>query len=768
MVSSFHVEATSKLLKLNARVVVSAVAKIGVTFFPESQLEDKLELSSPMNHSEQLSAMLQMGTNLAPLLQRDRPLWSAWMHSSARCRAVDINFDDDDVKLLTNAMILMFDEADLAVQVAVLSLIAKGYQNPDHGHILQIALRHHTGVPTILLNASIHRRIPKTTLTETRENVESSILPILVESEETLGFWGFSDSKFVAKMDSNGMCHVIFESECYALKNKKITSLIPFMEAETRMRFNPLNVAFPDSGKQCTCTPSQVPDDAIEILKAAVSAVSNIDSDRVRHGTGHAQDDVFRVRSRGAMRVPDLVIWPSSEAEVSNVVDLAIKMRLCIIPYGGGTNVSQATRCPSLQIEPRPIVSLDMSKMNKLLGVDEINGLAHVEAGITGRQLENELARLGFTVGHEPDSIEFSTLGGWIATKASGMKRNKYGNIEDIVKSVRIAGRDGVLSHGLGTGVCAWGRESSGFDLLSLALGSEGCLGVITSAIVRIWPVAAVKEYDSLLLRDFGEGTRAMREISKHVTCMPVSVRLLDNAHYRLGMALRPGPSSIISSMVKSFAGEMILWSAGFDQSSVVCVTVAYEGTAEEVRAQKRLITRIVARHGGVRLGPTVGKAAYDMTFMIAYIRDFAMTYHFLSESFESFVPWSQIEAVVTKTKERVCQEHALRCLPGKPFVGCRVTQIYHEGACVYFYFCMSFEGVENASTVYAEIEHAARSEILLHGGSVSHHHGVGKIRSSFLKEINSAPWQATMQSIKKGIDPDNIFGARNGPFSSL
>ena len=151
---------------------------------------------------------------------------------------------------------------------------------------------------------------------------------------------------------------------------------------------------------------------------------------------------------------------------------------------------------------------------------------------------------------------------------------------------------------------------------------------------------------------------------------------------------------------------------------------------------------------------------------MIAYLRDFAMTYHLLGESFETFVPWSKVDTLVHETKNRILQEHQSRLLPGLPFVGSRVTQLYHEGACVYFYLCFSFEGVSNASEVFAELEKVARDEILKQGGSLSHHHGIGKLRARHLQELSVPTVSATIDAIKKAIDSDNIFGARNGPYA--
>lgn len=293
-------------------------------------------------------------------------------------------------------------------------------------------------------------------------------------------------------------------------------------------------------------------------------------------------------------------------------------------------------------------------------------------------------------------------------------------------------------------------------------------MGVITSASVRICRTAESKDYDSILFNNFQAGLHFVREVAKLGSDCPASIRLLDNEHFRLGHALRPEANSIVAAFTNYCFGAFVKWKGNFDTKTMVCVTLMYESNVVEVQRQKRALLRISERHGGVRLGSEAGRASYELTFMIAYIRDFALSYYFLGESFETFAPWSHIEIIIAETKKTIRQEHEKRCLPGKPFIGCRVTQLYHEGACVYFYFCMNFAGVQNASSVYSEIEHAARAAILTNGGSLSHHHGIGKLRSSFLPTIDSEPFRGVVHKLKHAIDPDNIFGARNGGFGDI
>jgi alkyldihydroxyacetonephosphate synthase len=376
----------------------------------------------------------------------------------------------------------------------------------------------------------------------------------------------------------------------------------------------------------------------------------------------------------------------------------------------------------------------------------------------------------GYTIGHEPDSIEFSTLGGWIATKASGMKRNKYGNIEDIVQDVHVIGSNFGCSQSAcqgddkATSTRTFGRVSTGMDLSTLMFGSEGNCGIITSAIIKIWPLPETTAYNGIIFASFEDGLKFVREVAKLSSSKPASVRLLDNEQFRLGQALRKERAGF-AWIVEYFMKMASAWTNSFSSSKAVCATIAYEGSADEVKYQQQRIGRIASSFGGISTGPRTGRAGYDLTFAIAYLRDFAMSYHFLAESFETFVPWSRVEEVIVRTKERIIQEHRKRFLPGNPIISSRVTQLYDNGACVYFYFCMNYEGIAEPSRVYGEIEAAARDEILLCGGSLSHHHGVGKLRAPFMPRISSETHRRSLLDVKKSLDPLDVFGVRNGPF---
>jgi alkyldihydroxyacetonephosphate synthase len=186
-----------------------------------------------------------------------------------------------------------------------------------------------------------------------------------------------------------------------------------------------------------------------------------------------------------------------------------------------------------------------------------------------------------------------------------------------------------------------------------------------------------------------------------------------------------------------------------------------FEGTKEEVDRQEKLVYRLAKKHKGFKGGAENGKRGYMLTFGIAYIRDFVLEHNILGESFETSVPWSQAQELVDRVKRAIHAAHDERKLPGRPFVSCRVTQIYETGCCIYFYMAFYAKGVADAVGAYHEIESVARKEVIAAGGSISHHHGVGKLRLPFVNDIMSPAMQAWREQMKLALDPQGVFAAQ-------
>lgn len=566
---------------------------------------------------------------------------------------------------------------------------------------------------------------------------------------ESLDVWGFRDTHF--DVSENG--HVIIRGNRYELSGKELPRFLPWVREVLEVNLDSKEIHAP---RYPTAIPeSNLSTEFLESVKSFLSP-AQIDTNgeiRMRHGHGHTQEEMYAIKYTQLGRVPDVVVYPQTEEQVTKLVEAAKRHDATLVPYGGGTNVTDALRC--FPNERRSIVSVDMRRMNRILWIDRQNMLACIQAGAVGREIMSELRKYGVTMGHEPDSVEFSTLGGWIATNASGMKKNKYGNIEDLVLDVSVATASGTLER---SGCSP--RESVGMDLRRLIFGSEGTLGIVTSAVVKIFPLPEVQEYGSVLFPTFEDGFRFMYDLTREAT-PPASVRLVDNLQFQFGLALKPksdGLGKLKSRIERLFVTKV----KGFEPDKMVACTLVFEGTREEVQQQEKAVYRIAARHGGMKAGSENGRRGYQLTYSIAYIRDFLMNYYIIAESFETSVAWSEGLALCSNVKQRLQKEYAQRNLPGKPFVTARVTQVYRTGVCIYFYFGFYYKGVSNPQEIYLELENAARDEILKSGGSLSHHHGVGKLRRAFLPRIMSPAALEWKRELKKGLDPGNLFGAGN------
>jgi alkyldihydroxyacetonephosphate synthase len=238
------------------------------------------------------------------------------------------------------------------------------------------------------------------------------------DGEESIDVWGFQDTQF--HMESEGLVEVA--GNRYPLSGHQLPSLIPWFSKL-------MDVEISAAEKYQSSYPPIIPESIINrdflVEERGVIEEDQIVLDpkqRLRHGHGHSQSEMYAIKHGHLERVPDAIIYPKNEEQVASLVQAASKHSVCLIPFGGGTNVSEALKCP--QDEMRMIVSVDMRRMNRIVWIDPINRMVCIEAGAVGRHIMEDIAKYDLTMGHEPDSVEFSTLGGWIATNASGMKKN--------------------------------------------------------------------------------------------------------------------------------------------------------------------------------------------------------------------------------------------------------------------------------------------------------------------------------------------------------
>lgn len=567
--------------------------------------------------------------------------------------------------------------------------------------------------------------------------------------------WGYTDTRF--EFVDEGSVRVT--GDRYPICGYTMPYFIPFAEEVLGVSFRPGDVLPERPQGELPAPREHAAFVAALREKLAADQIADSDDERLRHSHGQLSvNEVYRVLYGAPLeRFVDLVLYPQSEEDVHLIVEMANAHGVCLVPYGGGTNVSGAL---SLQrSEERPIASVDMSRMNRILSLDEDNLMACIEAGICGRDLERELSARGYTSGHDPDSVELSTLGGWISTNASGMKKNKYGNIEDIVLEATLVTPTGTVET-----LSATPRNSTGVQPRGLLFGSEGNFGIITKAMLKIYPLPKVRKFGSLVFPDFATGVAFLKELRQGEGVLPASIRLVNNYEFRFGQALKPAAKGIkkLEQRIQRF---VLFGVKGFDINELAACTIAMEGTATEVAHQEKIIFSTAKKFGALSAGASNGQRGYMLTFGIAYIRDFFNQFGILGETFETSVPWDRILVVTSAVRARLWEECEKRNVVGRPYLSFRVTQTYHTGVCIYFTMAFSSLGLEDPEHTYHDVEGALRQVILDNGGSLSHHHGVGKVRRAFLPQVHSANSMNALRQTKNAVDPNNIFSAGNGVF---
>ncbi|MEO7360941.1 MAG: FAD-binding oxidoreductase [Gemmatimonadaceae bacterium] len=578
------------------------------------------------------------------------------------------------------------------------------------------------------------------------QRIVPTALPVEDDAQLAHDAWGYRDTSF--KLLDNGS--VTLTGKRYALSGLELPSLLPWVSGVMSVNFRDAEIPrkpFPPQIPESRATESFL--NALREI-VAPDAVSVDALQRLRHGHGHTVEEIYALRNGGLARVPDVIVYPKFTSEVEALVEFAAKNNAVLVAFGGGTNVIDALRCS--ESETRTIVSVDMRRMNRILWIDAENQTACVEAGAVGRHLATGLAEHGFTMGHEPDSYEFSTLGGWIATHASGMKKNRYGNIEDILLDVQV-----VTSAGLVSRTPVVPRDSIGADPRRWIMGSEGRFGIITRAVVKLKPLPETEEHDAIVFKNFEDGVNFLHDLTKSGK-IPASVRLVDNMQFQLSQTLKPGVEGM-AAVKRKIEKWFITRAKGFDPNKMVACTLLYEGPRDDVASQQATVKRLASKYGGVHAGAENGAKGYQLTFGIAYIRDFVMNFGILAESFETSVSWSDVRPLIARVKERLLDEFQKLGLPGNPFVTARITQLYDSGVAVYFYLGVHHGTTAHPVETYAILEQAARDEILKCGGSLSHHHGVGKLRREFLPRVLSPAALAWSDGIKHAVDPHRLFG---------
>lgn len=499
----------------------------------------------------------------------------------------------------------------------------------------------------------------------------------------------------------------------------------------------------PPSFSDLEISASRLPKDLGAQLRAAVGdhQVSTDDMDRVVHTYGKGLRDLVKVRAGDLPRLPDAVVYPANEDQVRAVVDAVVAADAVLIPFGGGSNIS-GSLTPQAD-EQRPVISLDLGRLNRLLEIDEGSGLARIQAGVLGPDMEEQLTARGWTMGHQPDSFRHSTLGGWVATRSSGMQSDKYGDIADITRGLRVVlpGKVVVLRPLPST--------STGPSVREMILGSEGRLGVVTEVWVNVHRLPENREVIAYLFPNWAAGIAAMCDISTS-DASPSVTRISDANETAFSLATRK-ESKGISGKVSTGLFEL-LRRRGWDLEKVCLSYIGYEGGSAKVRAEKSVVGKIVSKHGGIKLGKGPG-ALYDQKkFDTPYIRDFLLDRGAIGDVSETAAPWSKLPDVYQGTVRATKEAFATLGVTG--FVMCHLAHSYHSGACLYFTFAFAPNVDGDFLEQYDVVKSAIQQSFMDTGATLSHHHGVGTDHAPWLEQDISEAGTDVMAGLLRSVDP--------------
>jgi alkyldihydroxyacetonephosphate synthase len=475
---------------------------------------------------------------------------------------------------------------------------------------------------------------------------------------------------------------------------------------------------------------------------AGRTRVSTDALDRVVHARGKSLRDLVRHRRGDLGRLPDVVVWPDTEQAVEAILRTAVDADAVVIPFGGGTNISGSLEPP--EDEYRTIVSVGLSRLDRVLAIDDASRLARVQAGVYGPHLEEQLNARGWTLGHFPDSFTHSTLGGWIATRSSGMQSDKYGDVADLTRGLRVVTPAGTLA------TRPVPSTSTGPSVREMVLGSEGRLGIISEATVHVHRLPERRTILGYLFPTWADALAAMQELAAS-EASPSVTRVSDAYETAFSFATRKAPTPL--DRVKSTALTTYLTRRrGFDLEAMCLSFIGYEGTPRHVAGQRRLVGRIVDRHGGLCIGQGPGVLYDQKKFDTPYIRDYLLDRGALADVSETSAPWSRLSPLYGNVM--TVARGAFADLGVTGYIMCHLSHSYHAGACLYFTFAFKPSATREPLDEYEVVKSAIQQAFVDSGATLSHHHAVGTEHARWLEEDISAPGVAMLRALFDGMDP--------------
>lgn len=491
--------------------------------------------------------------------------------------------------------------------------------------------------------------------------------------------------------------------------------------------------------------PSRADAGLLAALRAIVGAAhaATDHRNRVLHSYGKSYRDLLRAQRGEIGRAPDVVVFPATHAEVEQLMTLARERGVKLIPFGGGTNIVGAVEAsPAVSA---PVVTVSLRRMNRLLSLDAVSGVATMETGMLGPELEAALNAAGFTLGHFPDSFEFSTLGGWLATRSAGMQSDTRGKIEDMVVALKLVTPIGTLTTPLVP------KAAAGPDLNQIAVGSEGAFGIITEATMRVYRMQP-REYRGVLMPDFRTGVEFMRRCTAEGIA-PSTMRLSNPQETEFGLCLKP-PSGGLHHALNRAAGFYLRKVRGFRLEQACLLILGWEGAPADIARRRQAALRLARSLNGFDAGRGAGDTWFARKYDYPYLRDLVMTHGGMVDVTETTVLWKDALAVYDRIHAGLRAELQQGQIPG--YVGCHLSHAYPTGVCLYFTFAAARQEADPLGQ-YLRTKRRAMDLLLESGAALSHHHSIGYEHLPWLARYTGATGLHALRGLKAAFDPDNL-----------
>jgi len=470
---------------------------------------------------------------------------------------------------------------------------------------------------------------------------------------------------------------------------------------------------------------------------------SNADIDRLKYGFGKAYQDAIDILTKQEHRFPDFVLFPENEKEIEYILRTATENNIDIITFSGGTNV---TECLSISSEKKLVCALNMTSLADLIEIDKISLTATFQCGIYGPQLEKILQKEGFTMGHFPQSFEFSTLGGWLATRSAGQESGKYGKIEDMVLGLKVITPKGIISHR------DYPKHATGLDTFRLFLGSEGTLGIITQAKMKIHRLPKHETWVVAIFKDFSSGSNALRELVQ-TGIHPAICRLSDDNETNLLSLLDSSKQAAGIIKLLQDIYKKHLFKKGYSKP---CILMMKFLDNHKIPSSKiTLVKQTLKNNQAVILPAKISSNWESKRFSLPFLRETVIQHRILIDMFETSIYWKDIMSLYNRVNEDLKEKSDYFSNGGILF--CHISHIYTSGASLYFTLLAPQEkGREKQQ--WGNIKAIVTSSIFEMKAAISHHHSIGKAHGKWYNMQLNEQEKILLKNIKSNLDPNNIL----------